>query len=148
MCNGRDPLKRGDTRLHGCLEEFRQQAVDSQYLLAPRIPADNLLSIKRRLIRFAYVAVSTFIPGYTDGMKTAISLPDDTFDRASRRARDLGMSRSEFFTRAAKRYLDELEVESVTEQINRAIASIAGDDSATDAVAKGHALLASDSSNW
>ncbi|HVB01400.1 MAG TPA: ribbon-helix-helix protein, CopG family [Acidimicrobiales bacterium] len=81
-------------------------------------------------------------------MKTAISLPDDTFDRASRRARDLGMSRSEFFTRAAKRYLDELEVESVTEQINRAIASIAGDDSATDAVAKGHALLASDSSNW
>jgi len=90
----------------------------------------------------------TVIPGYTHGMKTAISLPDDTFDRASRRAKDLGLSRSEFFTRAARRYLDELEVESVTEQINQAIAGIARDDSASDAVTIGHALLASDSSSW
>jgi metal-responsive CopG/Arc/MetJ family transcriptional regulator len=40
-------------------------------------------------------------------MKTAISVSDETFDRVSRTASDLGMSRSEFFTRAAQRYLDE-----------------------------------------
>jgi len=29
-------------------------------------------------------------------MKTAISVPDETFDQAERRAAELGMSRSEF----------------------------------------------------
>ena len=88
------------------------------------------------------------IPGYTSGMKTAISLPADMFERASRRAQDLGMSRSEFFTVAAKRYLDELEIESVTEQINQAIATIGDDDSASAAVATGHRLLGDDTSEW
>ena len=45
-------------------------------------------------------------------MKTAISLPNETFERVSRRASDLGMSRSEFFARAAQRYLDELDSHS------------------------------------
>ena len=48
-------------------------------------------------------------------MKTAISVPDDTYVRASRRAKDLGMSRSEFFSRAAARYLDELDSRSLTQ---------------------------------
>ena len=43
------------------------------------------------------------IPGYTKGMKTAISLPDDTYEQATRQARALGISRSEFFARAAHR---------------------------------------------
>ena len=46
-------------------------------------------------------------------MKTAISVPDPTFERAARRASDLGMSRSEFFARAAERYLDELDAEDM-----------------------------------
>lgn len=54
-------------------------------------------------------------------MKTAISLPDDTFDRASQRARALGMSRSEFFARAAQHYLAELDAESITRQIDLAL---------------------------
>ena len=62
-----------------------------------------------------------FIPGYTSGVKTAISLPDETYERATRRARSLGISRSEFFARAAERYADELEAASVTEQINAVI---------------------------
>jgi metal-responsive CopG/Arc/MetJ family transcriptional regulator len=82
-------------------------------------------------------------------MKTAISVPDDTFERASRRAHDLGMSRSEFFTRAAARYLDELEAESLTEQIDTAIASLeATDDSAADAVALGRRLLIEATDEW
>ncbi|HUY05872.1 MAG TPA: hypothetical protein VMU99_01245 [Acidimicrobiales bacterium] len=62
---------------------------------------------------------SALIPEDTSDLKTAISHPNGTFDRASRRAKDLGLSRSEFFARGAKRYLDELEVESVTKQIKR-----------------------------
>jgi len=82
-------------------------------------------------------------------MKTAISVPDDTFERATRRAHDLGMSRSEFFTRAAARYLDELDAESVTRQIDLAVVALAGvDDSAEDAVAVAQRLLAETSGDW
>jgi hypothetical protein len=89
------------------------------------------------------------IPGYTSGMKTAISVPDETFERASRRAHDLGMSRSEFFSRAAARYLDDLDAESVTRQIDEAVAALAPqDDSAADAVAVGHRVLADASDDW
>ncbi|MDQ6838684.1 MAG: ribbon-helix-helix domain-containing protein [Actinomycetota bacterium] len=82
-------------------------------------------------------------------MKTAISVPDDIYERASQRARDLGMSRSEFFSRAADRYLDELDSESVTRQINLAMTAFGeGDDSAIDAVAAGHLLLANTTDEW
>jgi hypothetical protein len=36
-------------------------------------------------------------------VKTAVAVPDDTFDRVTKRAAELGMSRSEFFTRARPR---------------------------------------------
>jgi metal-responsive CopG/Arc/MetJ family transcriptional regulator len=75
-------------------------------------------------------------------MKTAISVPDETYGRASKRAQDLGMSRSEFFSRAAARYLDELDSESVTHQIDQAVmAQAAPDDSAAEAVGAGRRLL-------
>ncbi|HEX8093795.1 ribbon-helix-helix protein, CopG family [Jatrophihabitans sp.] len=75
-------------------------------------------------------------------MKTAISIPDETFERASRRARDLGMSRSEFFARAAARYLDELDEQSLTHQIDQAVAALNGrDDTAEEAVAAGRRVL-------
>ena len=89
-------------------------------------------------------AIPKVIPGYTAGMKTAISIPDDTFERASRRAQDLGMSRSEFFTRAAAYYLDQLDAISVTQQINEAVTALAGgDDTAEHAVTAGRRVLAS-----
>jgi len=89
------------------------------------------------------------IPGYTLVMKTAISVPDETFEKASRRAHDLGMSRSEFFSRAAARYLDELDAESVTRQIDLAVAALAEqDDSSADAVAVGRRVLADASGEW
>ena len=60
-------------------------------------------------------------------MKTAISVPDDTFQRAERRAAELGVSRSQFYATAAARYLDELERSSLTAKINEALA-LAGED--------------------
>ncbi|MGO9321127.1 MAG: ribbon-helix-helix protein, CopG family [Solirubrobacteraceae bacterium] len=68
-------------------------------------------------------------------MKTAISLPDDTFRRVDHAARRLGMSRSEFFARAAENWLDALEQDGTTEAINRAIAGITVDQEFTDVAA-------------
>jgi metal-responsive CopG/Arc/MetJ family transcriptional regulator len=94
-------------------------------------------------------ALSRVIPGYTDGVKTAISLPDATFERASRRASELGMSRSEFFARAAQRYLDELDSQSLTGQIDTALERLDGTDEAqAAAVAVGHRVLAAVDDEW
>jgi metal-responsive CopG/Arc/MetJ family transcriptional regulator len=61
------------------------------------------------------------IPGYTHFMKTAISVPDDIFADATKRASELGISRSEFFSTAVRRYLDQLSRESLTAQINQVL---------------------------
>jgi metal-responsive CopG/Arc/MetJ family transcriptional regulator len=74
-------------------------------------------------------------------VKTAISLPDDTYEQASRRAAELGISRSEFFARAARRYLDELAVDSLTQQINEALGTT-DDDSNAAAATAGRSRLA------
>ena len=83
-------------------------------------------------------------------MKTAISMPDDTFDRASARAKTLGISRSEFFATAALHYLDELDTNSLTEQVNAALTGpTPSDDSSRDAVTHGHHALARlDDEEW
>jgi metal-responsive CopG/Arc/MetJ family transcriptional regulator len=75
-------------------------------------------------------------------VKTAISVPDDTFEQATRQAAELGISRSEFFTRAARRYLDELASRSLTQQVNDALHAAGNDDSAAVAAQAGRNLLA------
>jgi hypothetical protein len=85
---------------------------------------------------------------YSVLVKTAISVPDDTFERVTRSARELGMSRSEFFTRAAVAYLKELESKSVGAQINAALDLISGDDSYQDAANAGRALLRRTADEW
>lgn len=81
-------------------------------------------------------------------MKTAISLPDETFDRASRRALDLGMSRSEFFARAAESYLEVLDAASATKNIDEALADLDKDDSTIAAVEAGLRVLAEGPDAW
>jgi antitoxin MazE6 len=77
-------------------------------------------------------------------MKTAISVPDETFEQVERRAGSLGMSRSEFFTRAAQRYLRQLDEESLTADINDALTLAETDDSGEAAVAAGRRVLAAE----
>lgn len=48
-------------------------------------------------------------------------MPDPVFAQVERHARRLGLSRSEFFARAAARWADELEGDEVTEAINAAL---------------------------
>jgi metal-responsive CopG/Arc/MetJ family transcriptional regulator len=51
-------------------------------------------------------------------MKTAISIPDATFTRVEATAARLGVSRSEFFTRAAERWIADLEDAQTTAAID------------------------------
>jgi hypothetical protein len=68
-------------------------------------------------------------------MKTAISLPHDTYEQATRQAAELGISRSEFFARAARIYLDQLAADSPTQQIDEALQAGNDDSNAAAAVA-------------
>ncbi len=59
------------------------------------------------------------------------------------------MSRSEFFSRAAAHYLDELDRESVGHQIDRAVTPFSdSDDSVADAVSISHRLLTGATDDW
>jgi metal-responsive CopG/Arc/MetJ family transcriptional regulator len=81
-------------------------------------------------------------------MKTAISVPDEVFDQVETQTAELGISRSEFFTRAARQYLDKLEEASLTQQIDAAIDVAGADDSGSAAAAAGRAFLTAVDDEW
>jgi hypothetical protein len=59
------------------------------------------------------------------------------------------MSRSEFFARAADNYLHQLDANSITRQVDAALAAAGGEDeSNVAAVAAGHQLLAEGTEQW
>jgi hypothetical protein len=81
-------------------------------------------------------------------VKTAISIPDDVFERATRVATALGVSRSALFTQAVERYLQHVEAESLTREIDAALERIGLDDSASVAVDAGRRRLTADDQTW
>ena len=81
-------------------------------------------------------------------MKTAISVPDEIFDQAVGQAAALGISRSEFFARAARRYLDELAAQSLTSQIDQALQAGGDDGTGAAAAAAGRRVLAAGHDDW
>ncbi|MCB0919355.1 MAG: CopG family transcriptional regulator [Actinobacteria bacterium] len=66
-------------------------------------------------------------------MKTAISIPDSTFQRAEAKAAELGMSRSQFYATAAERFMESLENDSMTAAINAAVEIIGETDESNQA---------------
>ena len=62
--------------------------------------------------------------GYTFGMKTAISLPEDIFKKADRLALRLRKSRSELYREAVAEYVARHDVDSITEAMNRVADSL------------------------
>lgn len=75
-------------------------------------------------------------------MKTAISVPDETYDRADRVAKKHGMNRSQFYSAAVERYAAELESVDLTAAID-AVVDTANADSSTDfAAAAGRRTVA------
>jgi metal-responsive CopG/Arc/MetJ family transcriptional regulator len=59
--------------------------------------------------------------GYTDGMKTAVSLPDDVFREAERQARRARKSRSQLYAEALSEYLARHAPDEVTDAMNRVL---------------------------
>jgi antitoxin MazE6 len=59
--------------------------------------------------------------GYTLGMKTAVSLPDDVFRAAERHARRARKSRSKLYAEALSEYLAHHAPDEVTEAMNRVV---------------------------
>ncbi len=75
--------------------------------------------------------------GYTQSMKTAISVPDELFAEADRLARRLKRSRSRVYADAIREYVARHDSESVTAHLNRLYdAPDSGPDPAISAAAE------------
>ncbi len=59
--------------------------------------------------------------GYTNGMKTAVSIPDAIFERAELFARSAKRSRSQLFSDALAEYLARHSGDEITDAMNRVI---------------------------
>lgn len=81
-------------------------------------------------------------------VKTAISVPDETFEAASRRAQELGISRSEFFSTAVARYVAELDAASLTARIDAALDVEQDDDTEALVVQAGRRSLRAADEDW
>lgn len=68
--------------------------------------------------------------GYTIGMKTAISIPDDLFEQADALARETNQSRSQLYSSAVREYVARYSTDSVTASLNAVCEAVGGEDSA------------------
>ena len=64
--------------------------------------------------------------GYTQDMKTAISIPDSLFRAAERLAERLGVSRSELYQMAVAKMIAGYDDEATTEALNQVYGSDPG----------------------
>ncbi|BBH18158.1 antitoxin MazE6 [Nocardioides baekrokdamisoli] len=77
-------------------------------------------------------------------MKTAISVPDEIFERVERMAKRHGINRSQFYSQAAERYASELEANDLKDAINAAVDIAYPDMSVDFALETGRRLLGAD----
>ncbi|MCY3669490.1 MAG: hypothetical protein OXH14_00205 [Alphaproteobacteria bacterium] len=63
-------------------------------------------------------------------MKTAVSIPDDIFERAERQASQERRSRSEVYAAALDEYLARRAREEITDTMNRVCDEVGGTDDA------------------
>jgi len=61
------------------------------------------------------------ITGYTPGMKTAVSIPDEIFEEAEGLVSKFKTSRSELYSRALKEFVARHASDRLTEAMNRAV---------------------------
>ena len=66
--------------------------------------------------------------GYTSGMKTAISVPDEIFDEAERLAKRLRVSRSQLYSRALAELLARHNPDAITHALDQMCAELQPDD--------------------
>ena len=80
-------------------------------------------------------------------MKTAVSVPDDIFQKAEHFARREGRSRSEVYSAALREYVARHAPDEVTESIDRAMADL-GSQAAQDGFARAAASRILGASEW
>jgi len=61
-------------------------------------------------------------------VKTAVSIPDEIFEHATRRAKQLGISRSELVTRALRAFLQDMRADDIRASYDRAFGTEGGED--------------------
>jgi predicted transcriptional regulator len=75
--------------------------------------------------------------GYTFGMKTAVSIPNELFDMAERLARRTRKSRSRLFSDALREYVARRSPDKITEAMDEALAEIGeGNDPFVEAASR------------
>ena len=78
-------------------------------------------------------------------MKTAISIPNDVFERIENYAKRKKKSRSQIFSKAAEEYLNKRETEEITANLNKVYAE---EDSSVDPVLLKMALHSLPKEDW
>ena len=82
--------------------------------------------------------------GYTFGMKTAISLPDDVFRAADELARKLGTSRSRLYAQAVREYVARHSGDAIT----AALDSVYEQEEPQDGFVEGAAIAVLERTEW
>lgn len=70
----------------------------------------------------AFRCAERYNHGYTEVVKTAISIPDEVFQAAEELAERLGVSRSELYATAVAQFVAALRSRGVTERLNEVYA--------------------------
>ena len=81
-------------------------------------------------------------------MKTAISVPDDVFERAERLARREKRSRSDVYSAALREYVARHEPNEVTEALDRTIADVGEGGEGSDAFLEVAGRRVLESTEW
>jgi metal-responsive CopG/Arc/MetJ family transcriptional regulator len=80
-------------------------------------------------------------------MKTAVSVPDDVFEKAERLARREGRSRSDVYSAALREYVARHSPDELTASIDSALAEI-GEGATSDGFVSAAAAASLRSSEW
>ncbi|MEX2548070.1 MAG: ribbon-helix-helix domain-containing protein [Chloroflexota bacterium] len=80
-------------------------------------------------------------------MKTAVSVPNDVFDKAEQLARAAGRSRSEFYSAALREYVARHDPDEVTDAVDRAMKEL-GEAAAPDEFVREAARRVLEGSEW
>ena len=83
--------------------------------------------------------------GYTLGMKIAVSVPNEVFERAEQLAKRLKVSRSELYSRALREYLARHVPDEVTAALNLLCEEL---DTGADEFVREAGRRALESSDW
>lgn len=80
-------------------------------------------------------------------MKTAVSVPNDVYDKAEQLARAAGRSRSEVYSAALREYVARHDPDEVTNAVDRAMNEL-GEEAAPDEFVRAAGRRVLEGSNW